>query len=141
MGNATTGPGLFRGLAHVCFVVADLERSLHFYCDLLGMTPAFEFVRDGVKFGQYVHVGGRTFIELFQRPLGPRAELQSYQHLCLEVEDCEAVAAALRARGVEVSEVKLGGDNSYQCWITDPDGNRMELHGYTPTSKQGAYLQ
>ena len=41
-----------------------------------------------------------------------------------------------RAQGVEVSDAKLGGDNAWQAWITDPDGNRIELHCYTPQSQQ-----
>ena len=30
----------------------------------------------------------------------------------------------------------MGGDNSWQAWTCDPDGNRIELHQYTPESKQ-----
>jgi lactoylglutathione lyase/glyoxylase I family protein len=132
--------GIVRGLAHVCFTVSDLERTVHFYCDQLGLAPAFPFVRDGRKVGQYIHVGGRGFIELFEGELADPADRQSYRHLCLEVEDVAAAVAALQARGVNVTEAKLGSDNSYQAWISDPDGNRIELHGYTPESKQAPYL-
>ena len=129
------------GLAHVCYVVADLDAALDFYCGKLGLQEAFGFYRDdGTRFGQYVHAGGRNFIELFQRELAPRAEKQSYQHLCLEVDDVHQTVQELRAQGVEVSDAKLGGDNAWQAWITDPDGNRIELHGYTETSKQKPYL-
>lgn len=129
------------GIAHACYVVADLEAALAFYCGKLGLQEAFGFYReDGTRFGQYVHAGGRNFIELFQRELGPRAEGQSYQHLCLEVDDVAATVVALRGKGVEVSDAKLGSDNAWQAWITDPDGNRIELHGYTATSKQVPYL-
>lgn len=70
------------GIAHVCYVVADLDAALDFYCGKLGLQEAFGFYRDdGTRFGQYVHAGGRNFIELFQRELAPRAEKQSYQHL------------------------------------------------------------
>ena len=133
--------GIIKGLAHVCFTVSDLERSLDFYCNKLGLTPAFEFV-DATrgKYGQYIHVGGRCFIEIFQGELGPRAEKQPYRHLCLEVADLERSVEALRARGVPVENVKVGNDRSWQGWIVDPDGNRIELHGYTPESKQNGWL-
>jgi lactoylglutathione lyase/glyoxylase I family protein len=122
-------------------VVADLERALAFYVDQLGCTPGFEFINDqGCKYGQYVHVGGRNFIELFQRELLPRAEKQSYQHLCLEVADFDLAVKTLQERGVEVANIKLGMDRSHQAWIVDPDGNRIELHGYTPESKQNGWL-
>ena len=48
--------------------------------------------------------------------------------------------AELRARGVEVSDPKLGSDQSWQAWLADPDGNRIELHGYTPDSHQAPSL-
>ncbi len=129
------------GLAHVCFTVSDLERSLDFYCGQLGMTPGFEFRRpDGTLYGQYIHIGGRSFLELFTGELSEPAQGQAYRHLCLEVPDIERAVAAFRERDVEVDDIKLGGDRSYQAWLTDPDGNRIELHQYTPESKQGPYL-
>ncbi len=130
------------GLAHVCFVVKDLEASIPFYRDKLGLTPAFDFVNEeGERFGIYLHVGGRTFVELFQGDLAPRAEQQSYQHFCLEVDDFEQTVEELRARGAEVTDVKLGMDHSWQAWLTDPDGNRIELHGYTEESWQRPHLK
>lgn len=132
---------MITGLAHACFTVSDLERSLEFYVDGLGLTPAFDFVNEtGRRYGLYLHLGGRTFIELFQGNLGERADGQSYRHICLEVDDIEATVAEMRGRGIEVSEIKLGGDRSYQAWITDPDGNRIELHHYTPESRQAPHL-
>jgi glyoxylase I family protein len=132
---------MITGLAHVCFTVSDLETSIQFYRDGLGLAPAFDFRNDdGRRFGLYLHAGGRNFIELFEGSLDERAENQSYRHICLEVDDIEATAHTLRERGIEVSPVKLGKDESYQAWITDPDGNRIELHQYTPKSWQAPHL-
>ena len=132
---------MIKGLAHVCFIVSDLERSVAFYRDRLGFRPAFEFLNDrGERFGQYLHVGDRTFLELFKGEVRPPAEGQSYRHFCLEVDDLAATAADLRSRGVEVTEIKAGSDHSLQAWLADPDGNRIELHEYTARSKQGPFL-
>ncbi|MHC4716510.1 MAG: VOC family protein [Planctomycetota bacterium] len=132
---------MITGLAHVCFTVSDLDEAEAFYRDMLGFAHAFDFLDDrGARNGVYLHVGGRGFLELFTGELAGRAQGQSYRHLCLEVDDIEAAVADLAARGVEVTEVKLGSDNSYQAWLTDPDGNRIELHQYTPDSKQGPWL-
>jgi catechol 2,3-dioxygenase-like lactoylglutathione lyase family enzyme len=128
---------LIKGLAHLCFTVSDLKRSVAFYRDTLGMTPAFDFIdENGHYYGQYLHAGERTFIELFEGKLGEPAEGQAYRHFCLEVDDIHTVVAELRGKGVEVTEIKTGKDHSYQAWISDPDGNRIELHHYTPESKQ-----
>jgi catechol 2,3-dioxygenase-like lactoylglutathione lyase family enzyme len=132
---------MITGLAHACFTVADVERSLAFYQDTLGLKPAFDFVDDsGRRYGAYLHAGGRSFIELFEGQLDERAAKQSYRHICLEVDDIESTVRALREQGVEVSDVKLGRDHSYQAWTSDPDGNRIELHHYTAESWQAPHL-
>lgn len=133
---------MVKRLAHVCFTVRDLDASEAFYRDKLGLRPAFDFLdAQGERFGVYLHVGGRNFIELFRGDLGEPAGGQSYRHFCLEVDDVEATVAELRSRGVEVTDPKLGSDGSWQAWLSDPDGNRIELHGYTPESKQAPWLE
>jgi catechol 2,3-dioxygenase-like lactoylglutathione lyase family enzyme len=132
---------MITGMAHACFTVSDLEQSLGFYRDGLDLKEAFDFVNDdGQRFGVYLYLGARNFIELFQGQLDERADKQSFKHICLEVDDIEATVATLQARGIEVSPVKMGKDHSYQAWITDPDGNRIELHHYTPESWQSPSL-
>ncbi|MCL2434218.1 MAG: VOC family protein, partial [Clostridia bacterium] len=81
------------------------------------------------------------FIELF--PAGERggapdkAAQASYQHLCLGVEDIYAAVEEIRARGCPIDvEPKQGMDGNIQAWITDPDGNRIELMQMMPGSPQ-----
>lgn len=132
---------MIQALAHVCFVVRDLDASIGFYCNKLGMKPAFDFVNDeGRRFGIYIGAGGRSFIELFAGNPAPQAERQSFQHICLEVDDLNKTVAGLRAAGVEVTDPFFACDNAWQAWITDPDGNKIELHYYTPESKQTACI-
>jgi len=128
---------MIRGLAHICFTVHDLEASLAFYRDGLGLAPAFDFTNEkGERFGVYLHAGQRTFVELFAGSPAATAEDQSYEHFCIEVDNLDATLAALAARGIEATPKKLGSDRSWQAWIRDPDGNRIELHEYTAKSKQ-----
>jgi glyoxylase I family protein len=128
---------MIKNIAHICFVVKDLDASLAFYRDKLGLKEAFDFINDkGQRTGVYLQAGGRTFIELFKGAPLPPAENQSYRHMCLEVGDIAKTAANLRAAGLELSDPKLGSDHSWQAWLSDPDGNRIELHQYTPDSKQ-----
>jgi len=128
---------MIKALAHVCFTVRDLDASLAFYRDVLGLRQVFDFVNEaGERFGVYLHVAGRSFVELFRGEALPRAPGQSFQHFCLEVEDVAAAVEVIRAKGVEVTDPALGSDRSWQAWLSDPDGNRIELHGYTPESQQ-----
>ena len=132
---------MITGIAHACFTVADLDRSIEFY-ERLGLQPAFDYRRDGgERFGVYLYVGRRNFIELFVGDVSASAEGQSYRHLCLEVDDLEETIATLRRQGIDASDPKLGTDRSWQAWITDPDGNRIELHQYTAESKQNVSLR
>jgi len=132
---------MVKGLAHICFVVHDLDAAIAFYRDRLGFTPAFDFTNEkGERYGVYMRIGGRSFIELFRGEPEARSAKQSYQHFCLEVADIQCTVRELRQAGVEVSEVKMGADNSWQAWLQDPDGNRIELHQYTAESWQAPWL-
>jgi catechol 2,3-dioxygenase-like lactoylglutathione lyase family enzyme len=133
---------MIKNMAHACFTVRDLDAAIAFYCGKLGLKPAFDFINDkGERFGVYVHVGGRTFIELFKGELGPPAKGQAYRHLCLEVGDIGATVTELRSRGVQVTDPKMGSDHSWQAWLADPDGNRIELHQYTNESQQTPWVK
>lgn len=133
---------MIKGFAHACFHVRDLAAAEAFYCGKLGFRPAFDFVNDkGRKNGIYLHISGRNFIELFHSEVTPPQPAQSFRHICLEVDDMAATVESLRGMGIEVSEPKPGTDRSLQAWLTDPDGNRMELHCYTPQSKQNPWLK
>jgi hypothetical protein len=44
--------------------------------------------------------------------------------------------AHLRKLGIAVGDKKLGADQSWQAWLEDPNGIRIELHQYTPDSSQ-----
>jgi predicted enzyme related to lactoylglutathione lyase len=59
-----------------------------------------------------------------------------YRHFCLEVTGLDAYRKTLIDRGVDVTEVSMGMDNSRQAWVTDPDGNQIELMEYGPSSLQ-----
>jgi lactoylglutathione lyase len=100
---------------------------------------------EGKPFGYYFACGDTTFLEFFDQAMaaevwgGKVEELNigtRYKHFCLEVTGLEEFCRTLKSKGVEVSEVTLGMDNSYQAWIADPDGNSIELMEYTPSSLQ-----
>jgi catechol 2,3-dioxygenase-like lactoylglutathione lyase family enzyme len=132
---------MIKGIAHVCFVVRDLDASLAFYRDALGLRQAFEFRNAaGARTGVYLHAGERTFIELFVGQPAPAPAAASFRHICIEVDDVAGAVGRLREKGVATDEPKLGADQSWQAWLSDPDGNRIELHGYTKQSAQTCYF-
>jgi catechol 2,3-dioxygenase-like lactoylglutathione lyase family enzyme len=129
------------GIGHTAYRVSDLEKSLQFYCGVLGFEEAFRLYRDsGETWLVYVRVNDETFIELFPGGVEPVAitpKSIAYTHLSLAVDDIDATLADLRSRGLETPGAPtMGKDNNYQYWIADPDGNRIELMQMMPDSLQ-----
>jgi lactoylglutathione lyase len=132
---------MIKGIGHNAYNVQDMEKSLHFYCEILDFTKAFELNNnEGKPWIVYLKITQGQFIELFyggenkaenvSKPIG-------YSHLCLEVDDIYEIAERLKAKGIVLDvEPKQGKDSNYQCWAKDPDGNRIEFMQMNPESPQ-----
>jgi catechol 2,3-dioxygenase-like lactoylglutathione lyase family enzyme len=151
------------GISHLAFNVVDMDRSIDFYCNGLGLKKIFEIIipeniaeifpdnpisalagKPGIA---YLEIASGQFVELFYpKPYtdlnsgGPNYERIGYVHLSLVVGDIYEAANKLKERGITLdSEITLGPDHTYQFWIKDPDGNRIELMQYTEKSFQVVY--
>jgi catechol 2,3-dioxygenase-like lactoylglutathione lyase family enzyme len=118
------------GLDHVVLNVADVERSLAFYCDELGLAPErVEEWRRGEVLFPSVRVDAHTIIDL----LAVARTGENADHLCLVVEpiDLEAVKASGRFDVVDGPATRFGarGDGT-SLYVKDPDGNTVELRHY-----------
>ncbi|HEY9013152.1 MAG TPA: VOC family protein [Devosia sp.] len=129
----------FSSVGHIAFRVNDLDRSLEFYRKL-GFP---EFLRltqeDGRPWIAYLRVTDELFLELFPGGDGAEAagpERTGVNHLCLTTDDIEMTAAHLEAVGVPASAplvpTKRGVDGNRGMWVTDPDGNRIEIMEMAP---------
>ena len=137
---------MIRQLAHLNFVTNDLSKVIDFYANKLGMQVKFTLNnKQGQPFGYYFGCGNTTFLEFFDQKMasevwgGAVSELTAgtrYKHFCLEVTGLDEFCANLKSKGVEVSTISMGMDNSRQAWVTDPDGNQIELMEYGPLSSQ-----
>ena len=127
---------MIKALAHVCIFSKDLERSREFYCCALGLRRHFDFTKNGGLFGFYLLVASGQFIEIFKTDPAAEIRHQRIHHLCLEVEDIDALREKLSKHGVEVTPKKLGRDQTWQCWCKDPDGVDIEFQQYTAQSSQ-----
>jgi glyoxylase I family protein len=126
------------GLDHVVLRVADVARSKAFYCDVLGARV--EKVQEAL--GLHQLRAGTALIDLvdLDGTLGrkggaaPGAEGRNMDHLCLRIEpfDAAALRAHLQAHGVAPGDVvsRYGAEGQGpSMYITDPDGNSVELKG------------
>lgn len=136
MTNATPFRPL--GLDHVVLRVTDVPRAQAFYCDVLGAR--IEKVQEAL--GLYQLRAGTALIDLvdLDGELGrkggaaPGAEGRNMDHLCLRIEpfDEAVIRAHLEKHGVVPGEVvsRYGAEGQGpSMYITDPDGNSVELKG------------
>lgn len=127
-----------RDIDHLVLRVADLERMLHFYCDVLGCTV--ERRRD--ELGLVQLRAGRSMIDLVpvDGPIGrkggaaPGREGRNLDHFCLRVEpfDGEAIRRELQALGIAAGpvEMRFGAEGrGPSVYVADPEGNVVELKG------------
>ncbi len=137
---------MIRQLAHLNFFTNDIDKTIDFYVNKLGLKIKFRlYNKENIPFGVYFECGQTTFLEFFDQALavkewggqvGALTNGTQYKHFCLEVTGLDEYCQTLRERDVEVSPISMGMDNSRQAWINDPDGNAIELMEYGPHSLQ-----
>ena len=131
------------GIGHIAFNVADMEKSLAFYCEVLGFKHAFTLRNaSGEPWIEYLKIADNNFVELFYaRPGGQAGQAapapQAFNHLCIRVGDIHATEKALDGAGWPVdTRPKQGSDKNWQMWARDPDGTRIEFMQISPDSPQ-----
>jgi lactoylglutathione lyase/glyoxylase I family protein len=127
---------LIRQVAHVCIFTGDLRATEAFWSGVLGLPVAFRFERNGAPYGFYLTAGGTTNIEVFEKAGTSFSDTNSINHICLEVHSLDDAIAAIRAKGVQITDKKLGVDDTWQAWTADPNGVKIELFEYTSRSAQ-----
>ena len=135
---------------HTGLVVSNLERSIAFYRDLLGLELMVEVRLADPWIGEMtglpsadlriacLKVGGSDhFLEVihYESPRGDASESAPINtvgsmHVCLAVEDLDAVCQRLRSAGVDFHTdpvTILGRPEIRLVYFRDPDGMLLEL--------------
>ena len=118
-------------IGHVHLKVADIERALSFYRDVLGFELTQRYGRDAafVSAGGYHHHIGLNVWESRGGPPPPRNATGLY-HLAILYPDRPALADALRR--VLAASIPLDGASDHgvseALYLRDPDGNGVELY-------------
>jgi lactoylglutathione lyase len=117
---------------HIGLRVTDLDESLAFYAalgyEVVGSVPA-------TSLGDLTMIklpdDPFVTIELVSRsPVRVSDSADRLSHLVIKVESMDAAVANLAAAGIRPDEPPAspdGSDEFQTAWITDPDGNRIEL--------------
>ena len=150
---------MIQGIDHVNLVVGDMAAMICFYRDILGLRVT----KQATIRGRWIEaVTGLADVEadvaFLESPSGPAIELLHYRtpggrrpaglglsntpgfrHIAFRVQDIDAVAAALRASGVELfgevqqvpaAQVDYADVQKRLVYFRDPEGNLLELCCY-----------
>ena len=125
-------------IGHVHLKVADLDRSLAFYRDVLGFEVTLR-LGDSAAFlsagGYHHHLGLNTWESAGGRP--PPAGTTGLYHVAILYPKRAELADALRRlvrAGVPLSGASDHGV-SHALYLADPDGNGVELYWDRPESE------
>lgn len=124
---------------HIVLNVTDVERSLLFYTQTLGLKgERIDEFRGGKVGFPSVRINGDTLIDLMKSP--PLAEASNVtpnlNHFCLVAEslDLAALAQSLRGQGVPIVHEPVSRWGAHgqatSIYILDPDGNEIEIRCY-----------
>ena len=118
------------GFDHLVLNVADVERSLAWYTEELGLEgDRVDAWRRGEVLFPSVRLDGTTIIDLLAAERGTA----NVDHFCLVVEpvDLQAIADSGRFDVVDGPGTRYGaqGDGT-SLYVRDPDGNVVELRLY-----------
>ena len=135
-----------RDFSHVTVRVSDIDRSLAFYRDGLGLRVLFDRVLDGPGLealtgapgargrmvGLLVPGAGKVSIELlcFESPPSgrpPPGSFTGYGNVSLAVDDLDAAHAACVGRGLRPLQPPVSIAGVRMFFLADPDGTPIEI--------------
>ena len=125
---------IITGLFHVAIKTRDLEATLHFYRNVVGLmqAPRPDFGFPGAWLAVptptgsaivHIYAGGPAMGADGEAPLGTGA----IDHLSLTASGYHAFIARLRAEGLEWREFLVPGTTLWQLFVHDPNGVMLEL--------------
>lgn len=113
---------------HVKLDVADMARSIRFYCDLLGLTQVVRYDRDdGVTIVQVAPEGRTSGIELWYEPKNAGFANRRL-HVAFEVTALDRLLERLRTKAVRIDREPFTIGHERIAFIRDPDGYLIELN-------------
>ncbi len=114
-------------------VVSDMDRSRHFYRDVLGATVYREYsgtscVLNFQGVWLLLVTGGGPTKDKPTVTFAPPTDPETASHeLTIRVPDCQAAYEILKARGASFLTPPVDWGGEIRCFFRDPDGNLLEI--------------
>lgn len=129
-------------LDHIVLNVGDIDRSIAFYTQVLGLKAerVQEFKEGKIRFPS-VRINGDTIIDLFPMKAGPadpsgHKPERNLNHFCLvaEKEDFSGIVDYLKKQEVPIVQGPISRwgarGQATSVYFLDPDGNEIEIRCY-----------
>jgi predicted enzyme related to lactoylglutathione lyase len=113
------------GVDFVSVPTTDLERSVSFYGETLGLRRTV--YRPENNFAEF-DTGTVTFSVVDPQKMGIGEFQPNKNHVALQVDDTHAARAELERRGVQFMGDVFDTGVCHMAFFTDPDGNALMLH-------------
>ncbi len=133
----------FKGISHVAFATSDIERTIRFWRDLLGLRMVLSLGKQGYKM-YFFSVSDRQYVGFFEWPgVDPVDEKEAgypmkgkraFDHFAIGVnsdEDLWAMRDRIDAAGFWVSEV-IDHGFIHSLYTFDPNGISLEFCSDNP---------
>ncbi len=124
---------------HVAFKVSDVEKSIRWYGDTFGAKVIYRIAAGGDRPElMFLEFSKGQCVELFpggkNMPQSP-AEPIGYIHFCLVLDNLEQALEHLAKMGVKPDRKFIGRAKQNIAFVSDPDGNSIELMEIPPDSE------
>ena len=113
------------GMNHFTILTDDVQKTVSFYHELLGLTagtrPNFDFP------GAWLYAGGAPILHVIGGR--PHEELKAgvIDHMAFSARGLASVLATLKSRNVEHVCRRQVGSGTWQIFLHDPNGAKVEL--------------
>ncbi|WP_026970518.1 fosfomycin resistance glutathione transferase [Aliagarivorans marinus] len=117
---------MLTGLNHITVAVSDLERSLHFYTEILSFKGEVKWDN-----GAYLSLGELWLCLSCDAP----QPATDYSHLAFSVAPNRFEAMRKHLSGFSLSYWKENQSEGDSLYLLDPDGHKLEIHAGDLTSR------
>lgn len=121
---------MIHGMNHFTVITEDLDRTLDFYVNVLGLTQGH---RPDLGFaGAWLYADGRAILHVYaDRPI-PQGVAGVIDHMAFSAKGLRDVKARFDARGLKYDLRQQKGSGTWQLFSLDPSGAKVELD-FDPT--------
>lgn len=116
---------MIHAMNHFTVLTDDLDRTLEFYVDMLGLQPG---ERPDLGFpGAWLYANGQAVLHIIAGRGLPEQRAGVIDHMAFSASNLRQVKSKLDARSIQYDLRRQRGANTWQLFCHDPNGAKVEL--------------